>query len=305
MKLRATIALLAAFALMVGCDVGKTASQASARRVMVATLIQTPEITVPREALAIPIPDAGGFTFDGGLPFDAGFSPFTADGKLLLREETLSFAFFGERQGDGLTQAPVPLDGTTLFVQAGENPRLEMRLDNSTGAYQLSSLDNPAMKYLEGEKYTFTANNQSENYITEIAAVPPHEQIVAFHPPDGFIHLNAGQQFVFVRSDPPENQDRDLGFVTVLPITDEGKRGIPTWTNVPTDAFGLLKLVAAPGAYKRSEVTIPGEAFPDRDSNYLILLQTARLGGPQTANLFIGSAIMAGTAEVGIVKTDP
>jgi hypothetical protein len=52
-------------------------------------------------------------------------------------------------------------------------------------------------------------------------------------------------------------------------------------------------------------VTIPGSAFPERDANYLILMQTARLGGPQTENLFIGSAILAGTADVGIVKTDP
>jgi hypothetical protein len=37
----------------------------------------------------------------------------------------------------------------------------------------------------------------------------------------------------------------------------------------------------------------------------LILMQTARIGGPVSNNLFIGSAIMAGTAEVGIVKTTP
>jgi hypothetical protein len=34
-------------------------------------------------------------------------------------------------------------------------------------------------------------------------------------------------------------------------------------------------------------------------------MQTARLGGPTSKNLFIGSAIFAGTAEVGIVKTRP
>ncbi len=50
-------------------------------------------------------------------------------------------------------------------------------------------------------------------------------------------------------------------------------------------------------------VTIPGTAFPEKDHNYVIVLQSAKIGGPKSENLFSGSAILGGTADIGIVKT--
>ena len=43
--------------------------------------------------------------------------------------------------------------------------------------------------------------------------------------------------------------------------------------------------------------------FPEPDRNYVILLQSAKLGGASSENLFIGSAVIAGVADVGVVKT--
>jgi hypothetical protein len=300
MKLRALAAACLGLSLLAGCNVEKTAAQAAARRVMVATLVATPEVAFEPQAIAgldagFQVPD-GGLAFDGGFNLDAGF---------VVPAQNAALAFFGERQGDGISQPPVPLAGTSMQVKTGSGGSFSLALDESTGAWRLASLDNPAFVYEEGQSYQFIANQNGENHVTEIAAVPPREPVAAFHPDDGVIDLAAGQDFVFVRSDPPENRDRDLAFITVVPISRQGERGAPTYTNVPTDALGLLKLVTAPGAYKRSEVTIPGSAFPERNSNYLLLLQTARVGGPQTANLFIASAILAGSAEVGIVKTAP
>lgn len=299
MKRRSVFAALLALC-GAGCNVEKTAAQASARRVMVATLIATPEVVIPKEAIAgldggLALPDAG-FPLDGGFELDGGLS---------IPAQTAALAFFGERQGDGVSQPPAPLSGAAMAVQAGEGARKSLTLDPGNGSYSLTSLEDPSFVYQEGERYRFIATYEFESYVTELAAAPPKERIEGFHPPEGFIRRAAGQNFVFLRPDPPEGQDRELGFITVVPISPAGERGEPTWTNVPKDAFGLLKLVTAPGAYKKTELTIPGEAFPERDRNYLILLQTARLGGPQSANLFISSAILAGTAEVGIVRTDP
>jgi hypothetical protein len=52
-------------------------------------------------------------------------------------------------------------------------------------------------------------------------------------------------------------------------------------------------------------VTIPATAFPDKDHNYVIVFQSAKLGGPKSTNLFSGSAILAGTADIAVVKTNP
>jgi hypothetical protein len=286
------------------CDVGKISAQSSARDVMVGTLIATPEIVIRPEAIAgfdasFPGIDAG-FVFDGGFAFDGGFNP----NGLVIPAQTGALAFFGERQGDGVSAPPVPLAGTTMFVELGNGQRFSMK-DESQGGFSITSLDNGNFTYVEGEKYTFTANQNAENHVAEIAAAPPKERIVRFHPDEGYLELNAGEDFTFLRADPPEGVDRDLGFVTVVPISRDGQRGDPTFTNVPKDAFTLLKLVAVPASYRRTEVTVPGSAFPEANHNYLILMQTARIGGPVSNNLFIGSAIMAGTAEVGIVKTRP
>ena len=43
--------------------------------------------------------------------------------------------------------------------------------------------------------------------------------------------------------------------------------------------------------------------FPDPDMNYIVVFQSAKLGGPKSDNLFSGSAILAGTADVAIIKT--
>ena len=89
-------------------------------------------------------------------------------------------------------------------------------------------------------------------------------------------------------------------------ISRDGKQGDPTYTNVPKTPVEFLKLVVAPGKpWQETQVTIPGSAFPDKEKNYVILLQSAKLGGPVGENLFTGSAIIAGTADVGIVKTRP
>ena len=65
----------------------------------------------------------------------------------------------------------------------------------------------------------------------------------------------------------------------------------------------FLRLVALPADWRAAQVTVPGSAFPLANQTYALVLQAAKLGGPQSDNLFSGSAILAGTAEVGVFRT--
>lgn len=307
--LRWGAALAVAWAALAACGLDKTVNQISARRLVVATLLSTPEIRIRPEAIAGF--DAGTFTFDGGIPGDAGFAfdgglPFDAgallDGGLVVPPQTLAFAFFGERQGDGFQIAPVPLANTTLQFEPEGGPAWDLA-PGAQGTFSLTSLDNAAFQYVPGKSWTVRATSSEVVHLAEVGSVPGHENIRQLHPDAGYLLHPAGAPLLLTRPDPPGTEDRNLGFVTVVPISPAGEQGAPTWTNVPSDAFGFVKLVAAPREWKRTEVEVPGSAFPEADRNYVILVQSAKLGGPKSENLWIGSAILAGTADVGVVRT--
>ena len=107
----------------------------------------------------------------------------------------------------------------------------------------------------------------------------------------------------FTRPPAQGGKERNLGFVSVFPVDQNGERGEPTWTNMPSKPLDFLKLVALPAKWKEDKVTIPGSAFPNADQTYLVVLQAVKLGGPESDNLFSGSALLAGTAEIGVVRT--
>ena len=81
------------------------------------------------------------------------------------------------------------------------------------------------------------------------------------------------------------------------------QRGQPTYSNVPTSPLAFLSLVASPASFRTEQVTVPGTAFPAAASTYLVTFQAVRMGGAQSDNLFVGSALLAGTADVGVVRT--
>ena len=176
--------------------------------------------------------------------------------------------------------------------------------DQGSGTFQLNSNDEPKLTYEPNTNYLFTANAEMQTFVGEIEDVPEQETVSAFHPKGkSFLDLAANTSFTFARPDPPNGFERDIAFIVVVPISREGKQGTITYTNTPTAPLEFLKLALAPSEWKTTTVTIPGSAFPDKDANYLILLQSAKLGHPNTDNLFIGSAMIAGTADVAIVKT--
>ncbi len=178
--------------------------------------------------------------------------------------------------------------------------------DLGEGSFQLTQQDDPRLDYQSGGDYLFTAKADMQTFVAVAEKVPAQERIPQFHPiTHSYIDLEANSDagFSFRRPDAPSGQERDLGFILVFPIDREGKQGTQTYTNVPQTPLAFLKLVVAPSDWKKTTVTIPGSAFPQANKNYVILLQSAKLGHGDTENLFAGSAIIGGSADVAIVKT--
>lgn len=294
---RAALVGLSTLALT-GCDFTKLGNQASARTVAVSTLLSTPPIEVKGAAIAGNGFDASIPDFDGGAFFDAGV--FIGDAGIAIPAQNLAFVFFGQRQGENLDSAPVGTAGAVARLTEVGGPSFTLD-DQGSGNYALSQ--DAGFTYRDNATYQFQFTHQSQVYLAEVERVPSRENIAQFHPAEGYVELNAGEAFSFTRPDPPQGQDRNFGFVTVFPVSNEGSQGQPTYTNIPMTALGFLKLVVAPSEWKQTTVSVPGTAFPNRDANYVVVLQSAKLGGPKSDNLFTGSAILAGTADVAIIKT--
>ena len=273
---------------------------------MVSTLLATPPIDVKLGAIAgldANFPDAS-FLLDAGFTFDAGV--MIADGGLgyTVPAQTAALVFFGTRVGEGLDAPPEGQAGATITVQPVGGTAVVLK-DQGGGNYVANSSENAMLKYEEGKKYNFTAQINGETFVAELEKSPAMERINAFHPTAGYIDIAKNTPITFTRPDPATGQGRNLGFVVVFPISRNGQQGTTTYTNVPVTPLGFLKLALLPDEWKTTVVTIPGSAFPDAEKNYVILFQTATLGGPKSENLFSGSAIIAGTADVGVVKTRP
>ncbi len=294
---RLPIAALILFALS-ACDLQKIGNQATAKTVSVSTLLTTPAVEVKGAAIAGNGFDAGLTGFDAGLLNDAGVS--FGDAGFTIPAQNLAFVFFGKRQGENPDSAPVGTAGALAKLIEVGGPTFTLD-DQGSGTYALSP--DAGFVYRANATYQFEFQLAAQTYTAEVAQVPSKENIPEFHPAAGFVELNAGEAMTFIRPDPQQGMNRNFGFVNVIPISNQGAQGKPTYTNIPTTPLGFLKLLIAPTDWIGTRVEIPGTAFPNPDSNYIVVLQSAKLGGPKTDNLFSGSAILAGTADVAIIKT--
>lgn len=285
--LMATTAALA-FAAAAACDVERTGEQLTADKAMVATLLATPAVSISPAAMA-----GSGAGFDAGT-FDGG--------QVTIPPQTLAFAFFVERSGATFDAPPAPVAGATMALL--ENGAAVAQLDEmGTGSFSSKSAQNDAIAYASGATYDFEASLEGERYVGRVAEAPNLEHVASLHPAQGYVDHPANTPFTFTRPEPPAGQPRNLGFVTVYPVDPQGQYGPPTFTNVPTTPLDFLTLVALPGQWRAAQITLPGSAFPVANQTYVLVLQAAKLGGPESENLFTGSAILAATAEVGVFRT--
>jgi hypothetical protein len=269
------------------CDLEKTGNQLRSQQVMVATLLATPPVELSPLAMA-------------GV--DGGTLPEVDGGTVTLPGHTAAFIFFGERAVQSLDSEPRPITGAQARVRPSGAQGTPLS-EKGAGTYTLSSVEDERLVYPSGAHLLFEVQHGGQTYTGQVESAPELERIEAFHPPSGYIEHQRNQAFSFSRPAPPANAERNLGFVTVFPVGSDGQKGEPTWTNMPSTPLDFLKLVALPAQWKQDQVTIPGSAFPDGQQTYLVVLQAVKLGGPQSDNLFTGSAIMAGTAEVGVLRT--
>ncbi len=295
MKTASKIALVVLFA-VTGC------SQLTAKSVAVATILATPAITVTGASLAIPDASIPNLPADAGFSFDAGGVVNTFnDAGFTVPPQNLAYLFFGQRQGDALDVAPVGVAGAKVTLTEVGGPTWDLT-EASGGTYQLFGAD-AGFTYKELATYHFTVVESGVTYVSEIEKAPALERISQFHPANGYVDQPANQPFTFTRAEPASDVDLNLGFITVLPVKTNGSTLVPTYTNIPMAPLEFLKLVLAPQEYKKTSVTIPASAFPSANANYIMVFQAVKLGGPKTDNLFTGSAILAGTADVAVVKT--
>ncbi|MCP3101779.1 hypothetical protein LZ198_23150 [Myxococcus sp. K15C18031901] len=280
-------ALLTATSLApLACDLEKTGAQLTADHVMVGTLLATPEVAISPSATA---------GFDGGT-WDGGDT-------LTFPAQTAALVFFGSKKGEN--SQPSGVGGAKASVQPVGGVATVLEEDGS-GSYSLTSVggEDEELTYQSGATYQFIASKDGKRYVGQVEDAPVKESIAAFRPSGAaFVTLDANTALTFDRTAPPANQERTLGFVTVVPLSSDGEKGEPTYSSMPTTPVELLQLVAVPGAHREARMTIPGSAFPSRNALYMVIFQSVRLGGAESDNLFIGSALLAGTADVGIVRT--
>ena len=274
------------------CDFDKTGNQLLAEKVMVGTLLATPDVNVSAVTLA------GG---DAGTLPDGGYG----GPSLTIPGQTAAFVFFATRDGEQGSPEPVADATARIEFQNGDTLHLE---NQGLGTYSYTSdfSDDAGVRYQSGATYRFVAAHGGSAHVGAVEDAPGLERIDALHPAGGYVQHTANQGLTLQRPAVPAGKERTLGFVTVYPLSQNGSKGQPTYTNVPKEPLEFLELVALPtesNTWKKSSVAIPGSAFPQTKSNYLVVFQTAKTGGAESNNLFIGSALLVGTADVGMVRT--
>jgi hypothetical protein len=283
------LAALAALSAPLACDFEKTGSQLQAQKVMVATLLATPPVDLTA---------AGLLGLDGG--FDAGVD--LDGGAVNVPGQVAAFVFFGNRKSQTLDIEPEPIANATVrLAQVGG---AEIALENQgSGNYSVVAGEDGGLSYQSGATYQFRAVHGGATYVGQLEEAPALERIEAFHPASGYVDHPANTAFTFTRPSPPAGQDRTPAFVTLYPLGEDGAKGQPTYTNAPKTPLDFLKLVARPQEWTQAQVTIPAEQFPAAGQSFVVTLQAVKLGGPESDNLFTGSAILVGTAEAGVIRT--
>lgn len=259
---------------LTGCDLFSQLGKLNNPTVMVGTLISTPAFTVDSKALGL-----------SGM--NCAPCEFPA--------RTTAYTYFGTRpSGEALAAAPTGLSGAsvTLNMNGGGSWPLN---DNDQGNYLLSPI--PSFTYQPHVRYWLTTAYQGYSFEVQVTDPPYPEKIEDFK---RVIFQGANSPFTLTR---PQSSSRPIGFVAVFRLTQNGLSDAPTYTNVPTSAQGLISLVTAPDIWKTPSVIIPSTAFPDSDSAYAIVFTTVVLDTQTSSTLSLGSSMMAGSSDIGIVST--
>jgi hypothetical protein len=213
--------------------------------------------------------------------------------------------FFGERPTD--TQPPAGLGGATVTLSwtGAAAGSVTLPPGPSAGWYQITGT---TVAHQAGLTYTFTVRYGAETFTGTVVA-PAAEGIaelasarlpLVFPPTPNFAATFTKQSVSRAGS--------DIAFYAVNPIQGATSLGPTTCTNAPlSDAGALVQLLLDPSPWRapsfqlwRTDLAPSGAArcFAPGVGAWVVSLTTVKQG-TVSANLFLGSGVLAGTADAG------
>ncbi len=214
--------------------------------------------------------------------------------------------FFGNRPSVTTLQ-PDPVNGATVTITDTANLSTTAAPVDA-GIYVVSSIGG-GLTYDPGATYTFTLVDSNHTTYTATGTAPTQEavsQLQTTFTDDGgvplpvFTQIAANTAFTLTRSAAQVNGQLDIAFVTVFSIQGQTLSPTFTWTNAPQQPVDFLNLITNDSSWRQPSVTIPAAAFPTAGL-YLVALTAVSKGQPTSTDLFTGSAVLLGTATVGVL----
>jgi len=228
--------------------------------------------------------------------------------------QTVAQVFFGKEDSDPTKQPTGLADATVTLGYGGQSFTLPPSAATA-GDYELSTPEDASFNYQEGVHYTLTVTEAGTTYTAEVDGPYPQRMEQFEAAGDAPLSQKTGQQLLLTRANVLADGGfaslEDVAFVTVMKLdasainltTQQLNSNIPsTYSNMPQTPLDLLDLIANDSLWKQKIITIPGTAFPDAATTYLVTIATVRKGSTSD-NLFTASGFLVGLADVKLVQT--
>jgi hypothetical protein len=231
--------------------------------------------------------------------------------------------FFGDVPG-GVTGAqnvqPLAADSAELVFTPPGGSAVTVPLaavPGQAGVYEATSLTQPALAYHENVSYAFRVHLAGQTYSGSVTAPAKSELYSknASPPPAYGTQLPALPATFDVRglsltpSYPLCRATSTLAFVSVSQVTTGGFGQPCSTPGAPTSASDVVRLIFDDSAYKATCFDVPASCFPSTaaGATYLVTLTSLAKssGSAMSSNLFLGSAVFAGTSDAAAMLVTP
>lgn len=224
---------------------------------------------------------------------------------------TTAQVFFGDRQDATSGQAPQGIAGAAVTVSwTGGVAPVALPAALAPGWYQLTPAPIP---YTVGATYTFTVVSGGETFTGTAVAPSPAaiQELAGAVPPKVF--PPAVQPWSHFSSQTLTRTGDDVAFYAANPVTGSSGLGATACTNAPfSDAGALVQLLLDDSRWRvpsfdlwRSDKA-PSAAqrcFAAQAGAHVVSLTTVKRG-TVSSNLFLGSGVIVGAADAGVLVLD-
>jgi hypothetical protein len=222
---------------------------------------------------------------------------------------TTAQVFFGDRQDLTSGQAPVGIAGATVTVSwTGGTAPVTLPAAPASGWYQLTPAPIP---YTVGATYTFTVTSGGQAYTGAARAPSPAaiQELVGAQVPKVF----PPQAAATFDHQTITRLGTDVAFYAVNPVGGSSGLGATACTNAPfTDPGALVQLLLDDAAWRvpafelfrsdRAPTTAQACFAPGTGTHLLSLTTVTR--GTTSSNLFLGSGVLVGSTDAGVLVLD-